>query len=61
MFDWLGRHRVPVAVTMAGGYGHDIHTTVAVQLRTVQLAHAAWQTWQRRDSQPGHRQEQSDR
>ena len=61
VFDWLGRHRVPVAVTMAGGYGHDIHTTVAVQLRTVQLAHAAWQTWQRRDSQPGHRQEQSGR
>ena len=47
VFDWLGRHRVPVAVTMAGGYGHDIHTTVAVQLRTVQLAHAAWQAWQR--------------
>jgi len=61
VLDWLGRHRVPVAVTMAGGYGHDIHTTVAVQLRTVQLAHAAWQTWQRRDSQPGHRQEQSGR
>ena len=47
VFDWLGRHRVPVAVAMAGGYGHDIHTTVAVQLRTVQLAHAAWQAWQR--------------
>ena len=46
VFDWLGRHRVPVAVAMAGGYGHDIHTTVAVQLRTVQLAHAAWRTWQ---------------
>ncbi len=61
VLDWLGRHRVPVAVTMAGGYGHDIRTTVAVQLRTVQLAHAAWQTWQRRDSQPGHRQEQSGR
>ncbi len=48
VFDWLGRHRVPVAVAMAGGYGHDIHTTVAVQLRTVQLAHAAWQAWQAR-------------
>ena len=46
VFDWLHRHRVPVAVTMAGGYGHDIHTTVAVQLRTVQLAHAAWLAWQ---------------
>jgi acetoin utilization deacetylase AcuC-like enzyme len=47
VFQWLRRHRVPVAVTMAGGYGHDIHTTVAVQLRTVQLAHAAWQAWHR--------------
>ena len=40
---------------------HDIPTTVAVQLRTVQLAHDAWLSWQRRDSQPGHRQEQSGR
>ncbi len=47
VFDLLGQHRVPVAVTMAGGYGHDIHTTVAVQLRTVQLAQAAWAAWQR--------------
>jgi acetoin utilization deacetylase AcuC-like enzyme len=61
VFHWLGRHRVPVAVTMAGGYGHDIHTTVAVQFRTVQLAHAAWQAWQRRDSPAGQRLEQSPR
>jgi len=53
VFDWLGRHRVPVAVTMAGGYGHDIHTTVAVQLRTVQLAHAAWLDWQARQRGEG--------
>ena len=58
VLDWLGRHRVPVAVTMAGGYGHDIHTTVAVQLRTVQLAQAAWQAWQRRDSPAGQALEQ---
>ena len=45
VFDFLARQRVPVAVTMAGGYGHDIHTTVAVQLRTVQIAHAAWKDW----------------
>ncbi len=43
---WLGQRRVPVAVLMAGGYGHDIHVTVAVQLRTVQLAHQAWSAWQ---------------
>lgn len=46
VFDALRRHRVPVAVVMAGGYGHDIATTVAVQLRTVQLAQLAWQAWQ---------------
>jgi len=45
VFEVLNRHRVPVAVTMAGGYGRDIHTTVAVQLRTVQLAQAAWAAW----------------
>lgn len=50
VFDFLARQRVPVAVTMAGGYGHDIATTVAVQLRTVQIAHAAWHAWQRGDS-----------
>jgi acetoin utilization deacetylase AcuC-like enzyme len=46
VFDFLRERRVPVAVTMAGGYGRDIATTVAVQLRTVQLAHAAWAAWQ---------------
>ena len=29
---------VPVAVTMAGGYGIDIHETVDIQLQTVQIA-----------------------
>ena len=42
---WLGRHRVPVAVLMAGGYGIDIHTSVAVHLCTVQLAQQAWAAW----------------
>ncbi|WP_088279230.1 histone deacetylase [Ideonella sp. A 288] len=45
VFEALRHWRVPVAVTMAGGYGRDIATTVAVQLRTVQLAQAAWQAW----------------
>jgi acetoin utilization deacetylase AcuC-like enzyme len=34
---------LPVAVTMAGGYGRDIEDTVAVHFGTVQAA-AAWQT-----------------
>ena len=39
---FLSKHRVPVAVLMAGGYGHDIHTTVALQFATVRLAQQAW-------------------
>ena len=33
---------VAVAVSMAGGYGRDIDTTVAVHLHTLQAAHAEW-------------------
>ena len=51
VLDFLRRHRVPVALTMAGGYGQDIHTTVALQWRTVQLAQQAHAAWQQR--QPG--------
>ena len=35
---------VPVAVSMAGGYGRCIEDTVAVHLRTLQEAHASWST-----------------
>ena len=48
VFDFLGQRRVPVAVSMAGGYGRDISTTVAVQLRTVLAAQQGWQAWQAR-------------
>jgi acetoin utilization deacetylase AcuC-like enzyme len=34
---------VPVAVSMAGGYGRDIDITVGVHLRTLQLAHESQQ------------------
>ncbi|MBL0147756.1 MAG: histone deacetylase [Ideonella sp.] len=37
--------RVPVALTMAGGYGHNTETTVAVHERTVTLAAEAWSDW----------------
>ena len=33
---------LPVAITMAGGYGIDIQETVAIQFQTVQLALAAY-------------------
>ncbi len=45
VFDWLGLRRIPVAVTMAGGYGRRIETTVAIQRRTLELALDAWRGW----------------
>lgn len=38
---------IPVVVTMAGGYGHDLAQTVALQWRTLQLACEHWQRWSR--------------
>jgi len=46
VFHCLAAHRVPVAVTMAGGYGRDIAVTVGIQLDTVRAALDAWQAWQ---------------
>jgi len=42
VLELAARLRVPVAVTMAGGYGHDIETTVQAHLNTVQAACAHW-------------------
>ena len=47
VFDWLGARRIPVAVSMAGGYGRDIGVTVQIQRRTLELAHEACEAWQR--------------
>ncbi|QTN21362.1 histone deacetylase [Rhizobacter sp. AJA081-3] len=37
--------RIPVALSMAGGYGRDIADTVAIQHRTLQEALASWRQW----------------
>lgn len=42
----LQERHIPVALAMAGGYGHDIHQTVALQLETVRQASHAWEAWQ---------------
>lgn len=47
VFEALCARRIPVAVTMAGGYGRDIHQTVEIQLQTVVLALESWAAWQR--------------
>jgi acetoin utilization deacetylase AcuC-like enzyme len=46
VFAWLGDRTLPVAVSMAGGYGRDLATTVAIQRRTLEEALAAWERWQ---------------
>ncbi|TDM06745.1 MAG: histone deacetylase [Ideonella sp. MAG2] len=46
VLSWLGKRRIPVALSMAGGYGQDIAVTVALQHRTLDLAAAAWSNWQ---------------
>jgi hypothetical protein len=43
----LRERRIPVALSMAGGYGHDLATTVAVQVTTLTLAADTWATWLR--------------
>ena len=45
VFAALAARGIPVVVTMAGGYGRDIATTVAIQARTIE---EAWASWQRR-------------
>ncbi len=38
--------RIPVAVSMAGGYGTVIEDTVGLQVTTLRLAFRHWQAWQ---------------
>lgn len=40
VFSALRARGIPVVVTMAGGYGQDIHQTVAIQFQTLRLARA---------------------
>ena len=46
----LGALEIPVALAMAGGYGHDLDVTVAIQAATIEAAIDAWRTW--RDDSP---------
>ena len=38
-------HRIPVAVSMAGGYGENIEETVDIQVQTLREAFGAWRRW----------------
>jgi len=41
----LRQRHIPVALAMAGGYGREIATTVAIQRRTLEEGYASWQAW----------------
>jgi acetoin utilization deacetylase AcuC-like enzyme len=43
VFDACSERAIPVAVSMAGGYGRDIDVTVGVHLRTLQAAHKSFE------------------
>lgn len=43
VFAALAGRGIPVAVSMAGGYGRDLATTVAIQRRTLEIALRSWQ------------------
>lgn len=46
VFDWAWQRRLPLAFTMAGGYGRDLNDTLQAQLNTWRVAqqyHARWQ------------------
>ena len=53
VFERLRAARIPVAVSMAGGYGRELATTVAIQRRTLELALASWRVWNGADSPAG--------
>ena len=38
----LRERRIPVALSMAGGYGRELAQTVAIQRRTLELACESW-------------------
>jgi acetoin utilization deacetylase AcuC-like enzyme len=46
VFGWCCARRLPVVLTMGGGYGHRLEETVAVQVATYRQALAYWQRWQ---------------
>jgi len=46
VFDWAWQRRIPLAFSMAGGYGNNIDDTVQVQVNTYRVALEYWRRWQ---------------
>ncbi len=49
VFDWAWQRRVPLAFSMAGGYGIKIEDTVQAQLNTYRVALEYWRRWRAHD------------
>jgi len=47
VFAALAERHIPVVVAMAGGYGRELGTTVAIHFETLVLAFEQWQSWPR--------------
>lgn len=50
VMDWAWQRKLPLVMTMAGGYGHDIAQTVAVQVNSYRIAREYALRWQNRRS-----------
>ena len=48
VFAFAAERGIPVAVSMAGGYGLEIEETVSIQVQTVREAVTAWADWKPR-------------
>jgi acetoin utilization deacetylase AcuC-like enzyme len=46
VLDWAWSKRIPLAFSMAGGYGKVMDDTVQVQVNTFRVAYAYWRRWQ---------------
>ncbi len=45
VLQWLRQRRIPVALSMAGGYGRELGTTAAIHRETLQRACQSWRQW----------------
>ena len=45
VMDWAWQKRLPLAIAMGGGYGHDLEATVQVQVNTYRTALQYRQRW----------------
>lgn len=54
------RRRIPIAVTMAGGYGKDIRDTVDIYAQTVLTAGEYWRSWNRESQSANDRENRNE-